>query len=94
MDRFPEAFNRFERDVGTKDIRTFSQLFFEYQQWGGKMAPMTHKQVSALRMEAVKHHIGDVESISFRRKNKRVSHFRDLRNGRFISKKQYEEITE
>lgn len=94
MDKFPEAFKTFEQDVNIKDIRTFSQLFFEFQQWGGKHAPMTHKQVSALRIEAIKHHVGDVESISFRRKNKRVSYFRDLRNGRFISKKQYDEITE
>ena len=83
MDRFPEAFDRFEQDVETKYIKSFQQLFFSYMMWGGKYASMSRRQVIALKHEAIKRGIGN---ISVERDRLGRIHYRDVGTGRFVKK--------
>lgn len=52
MDKFPEAFRRFERVVDTDRIRTFDQLLISFRYWAGRNWEGTRKQVEALKVEA------------------------------------------
>ena len=36
MDRFPEAFRRFEEDVNTEEIHSFQQLRLAFGSWAGR----------------------------------------------------------
>ena len=86
MDNFPQAFDRFEQDVDTRNIKSFQQLFLSYRVWGGKYAPMTKKQTTALKHEASKRGIGNT-SVERDRKNRK--HFRDVGSGRFVKRKSF-----
>lgn len=52
MDKFPEAFERFEKDVNVNKIESFKQLELEFESWSGKKWKGTSKQVRALEREA------------------------------------------
>ena len=86
LDKFPQAFDRFEEDVDTRNIRSFQQLFFESQTWGGRQTPMTRRQTEAQRHEASKRGKGNT-SVERDRKNRR--HFRDIGSGRFVKRKSF-----
>jgi hypothetical protein len=52
MDKFPEAFRRFEQKVDTDNIETWKQLQLVFGSWaGGKWKP-TCKQTDALYIQA------------------------------------------
>lgn len=61
MDEFPSAFKRFEEKVDVSRIETFRQLKLAFQIWAGKKWLDTPKQVEALRVEAVRLGIPEVE---------------------------------
>ncbi len=93
LDKFPEAFRRFEEVRDVDKIPNFRQLEMEYGLWAGEKWRATQRQRSALAVEAQKrgipltiektrswkHEMVIIRSRSFDR-------FRDLRTGRFIRK--------
>lgn len=52
MDKFPEAFERFEEDVDVREIRSFRQLRLAFSFWAGYKWKETPRQIKALRVEA------------------------------------------
>lgn len=61
MDKFPSAFKRFEQTVDTSKIKSLQQLKLAFQSWAGRKWKDTTKQVQALRVEAVRLGIPEVE---------------------------------
>jgi len=57
MDKFPEAFRRFERRVDVDGIQSFYELLSSFSHWAGKSWRGTEKQVNALKVEAWKRDI-------------------------------------
>lgn len=54
MDKFPEAFERFEEVVDVDNIHSFQELIGSFASWAGKTWKGTRKQTEALRVEARK----------------------------------------
>ncbi len=54
MDKFPEAYARYEDSVDTSGLKTFNQLMNSFSSWGGKRWAGTPKQIKALGIEAKK----------------------------------------
>jgi len=54
MDKFPEGFSRFERDVSTRQIETFEQLKLSFSGWAGLKWKDTYRQNDALAVQAQK----------------------------------------
>jgi len=54
MDRFPEAFSRFEEVVDVRRIRSFRQLMLAFASWAGWKWQGTYMQRRALAVEARK----------------------------------------
>lgn len=56
MDKFPEAYERFEKMMHPEDVRSFQQLLMMYGEWADprKWIP-TSRQIEALRRETLKH---------------------------------------
>jgi hypothetical protein len=54
MDRFPEAFRRFEQNVSTRQIKIFNQLTLAFSSWAGSKWRDTSRQNDALAVEARK----------------------------------------
>lgn len=52
MDKFPEAFSRFEKKVSVRQIKTFSQLTLAFSGWAGGKWAGTSRQKEALAIEA------------------------------------------
>jgi hypothetical protein len=52
LDKFPEAFERFERRVNVDKIETFGQLVSSFASYGGQRWQGTIKQMDALAREA------------------------------------------
>ncbi len=52
MDRFPEAFRRFENDVDISRFESYHQLTLSFRWWGGEKWKGTAKQWEALNREA------------------------------------------
>ena len=52
MDKFPEAFERFEEDVDVREIRSFRELRLAFSFWAGRNWKDTPRQIKALRVEA------------------------------------------
>lgn len=52
MDKFPEAFDRFEEVVDVDKIDSFRELKAAFSSWAGSKWLNTSKQNSALRVEA------------------------------------------
>jgi hypothetical protein len=52
MDKFPEAFRRFERKVNVRKIETFRQLTLAFGSWAGEKWHGTFRQMEALSREA------------------------------------------
>ena len=75
MDKFPEAFERFERVVDVDRIRSFDHLLVSFSHWAGRNWKGTRKQVEALRREAVKRDIPVPREVVSRRVS-REPHFR------------------
>ncbi len=56
MDKFPEAFARFEEDVDTEEIEDFRELKASFSLWAGEHWVGSSRQISALKVEA--HRLG------------------------------------
>jgi len=54
MDKFPEAFRRFEDRVSTRNIKTFEQLTLAFSGWAGSKWRDTDRQNDALAIQAGK----------------------------------------
>jgi len=52
LDKFPEAFQRFEQQVETKNIQTFAQLVLVFRSWSGERWKVSPKMVKALAIQA------------------------------------------
>jgi hypothetical protein len=52
LDRFPEAFERFEMDVKVDRLRSYSELLYSFQWWTGSKWRGTAKQWEAFNREA------------------------------------------
>lgn len=52
MDRFPEAFERFEEDVDVRSLRSYRELIMAFMWWAGERWKGSAKQWSALNVEA------------------------------------------
>lgn len=73
MDKFPEAYRRFEKVVDTKNIKKFEQLKLAFQSWNIKPY-LTQKQTRALGVEAEKRGIIPVHQVH-------VSYVRQTKSG-------------
>lgn len=54
MDRFPEAFRRFEQVVDVNRFENYRQLAYAFSYWSGKRWVDSYKQNLALKREAYK----------------------------------------
>lgn len=54
MDRFPEAFHRFERAVDLRSFRSARELKYAFTHWANRRWVDSYKQNLALRREAEK----------------------------------------
>lgn len=52
MDKFPQAFERFEEDVDVREIRSFRELRLAFSFWAEYKWKDTPRQIKALRVEA------------------------------------------
>jgi hypothetical protein len=100
MDKFPEAFSRFEDVVDVDRIKSFRQLRLAFSEWAGEKWVATSLQLKALSIEARKHGIPvlieergvfTVPSMLWRHetvmvKGKGQARYRDLKSDRFIRK--------
>jgi hypothetical protein len=95
VDKFPEAFKRFEKDVDVSEIKSFRQLKMEIASWMGEKWKDTSAQNRALTVEARKHGISleraHIPYVSWRHETAMVrgrgqARYRDLKSGRFIRK--------
>jgi hypothetical protein len=91
MDRFPEAFRRFEIDVDVDDIDSFGELRMAFSEWAGERWLDTGRQLHALSNEARR--LGllgraptyRVGYITIRGRRQEV--FRDAVTGRFVKRR-------
>jgi hypothetical protein len=49
LDRFPEAFRRFEKDVYVRDLQSFQQLVSSFDSWAGYKWVGSSRQIEALK---------------------------------------------
>jgi len=52
LDKFPEAFDRFEKKVNVDDIASFRELTYAFASWAGQKWFGTGRQMEALGVEA------------------------------------------
>lgn len=71
MDKFPEAFYRFEQAVDIKNVKEFAQLETMFSGWAGKKWHPTYKQSLALAREADKRDFKNVTILEWVEKPKR-----------------------
>jgi hypothetical protein len=95
VDKFPEPFKRFEKDVDISEIKSFRQLKLEIASWMSEKWKDTSAQNRALSVEARKRGIpverAYVPFVSWRHetvlaRGKGQARYRDLKSGRFIRK--------
>ena len=102
VDRFPEAFRRFEKLVDMKSFRSYRELAYGFSHWANRRWVDSYKQNVALKREAEKRGYSDSRIPTyFKRKvstkrtwrretvsvrGKSQNRYRDLRTGRFIKK--------
>ena len=60
MDRFPEAFKRFEEVVDVSKIKSFQQLLMAFKLWAGRKWKDSPLQIEALKEEAFKREIPQI----------------------------------
>ena len=57
MDKFPEAFRRFEKVVDVRRIGSFRHLRLSFEWWAGDNWVNSPRQLECLRREGIKHRI-------------------------------------
>jgi len=73
-DRFPEAFQRFEKKTDISHVNTLDELMNEFSGWGGKKAPITKLQRKGLAIEGVKKGIDPVYQSRWFRKERDIQY--------------------
>jgi hypothetical protein len=68
-DKFPEAFERFSKDVLVKDITSWRQMEIAFSHWAGRKWVPTRKQSNALAKEARK--LG-IETTGYRTREEQI----------------------
>ena len=102
MDKFPEAFERFENDVDIGKFVTYMELTSAFRWWAGEKWIGTPRQWKALNKEAenvgfevpeiFRDEMRETRSyVSWRRevvniRGNSIERYRDVRTGRFIKK--------
>ena len=61
VDRFPEAFARFEQVVDIRRFRSYRELAYAFSHWSGKRWVDSHNQNLALKREAEKRGFKDAK---------------------------------
>lgn len=98
MDKFPEAFNRYNSKETPRDrgINTFPELVQDFGRWQNRST--SSKQSKA--MAKVSDTIGIKPYISinyiryYKDKETKQTRYRDLSNGQFIKKEEYEKYVQ
>lgn len=94
MDKFPEAFERYEDKIETKDIKTFNQLQVSFKQWAKSKGTMTKKQRRALAIEGKeKLKIAPAEKVRIVYEEKKISYYRKDKLIEYIRKAKIVEMT-
>jgi predicted glycosyltransferase involved in capsule biosynthesis len=80
MDKFPEAFRRFENDVDVGRLESYHQLTLSFRWWAGQRWKGSYRQWNALNAEAenLGFHVPDVYREAIR--EKRYTDFYGRRN--------------
>jgi len=92
MDKFPEAFERFEKVVDVEEIKSFAELRLAFSSWAGKKWMPTDKQIEALNVEAQR--LGLVWGMEKAMvKGKPQIRYRDVKTGRFVKAWSYARFT-
>jgi hypothetical protein len=86
MDKFPEAFDRFERDVDIDNIKTYPQLLRSFSYWAGENWKGTNKQLRALGVEAEKTGIKPILPKTYVIHGKRRVVYRSASTGHFTTR--------
>jgi len=79
MDRFPEAFDRFEKVVDLKSFRSGRELKYAFSHWAGRRWVDSYLQNKALRIEAEKRGLEDTPYLTYSRR----PHFSQRQTWRF-----------
>ena len=61
VDRFPEAFKRFEEDVDVESFDNYKQLAYAFAHWSGKRWRDSYRQNLALKKQGKRLHFEDAE---------------------------------
>ena len=85
-DRFPEAFERFEKKTDIDEVNTLDELMNKFKDWGLKKAPITKLQRKALAIEGVKKGIDPVYITRWFRKERDISY--TTKTGKMVSYRQ------
>jgi hypothetical protein len=91
LDRFPEAFERFEEVVDVDSINSFGELRLAFSLWAGRKWFDTSRQLHALSIEAQK--LGLLPCpvlwryVTMRVRGRVQSRYRDIRTGRFVRRR-------
>ena len=70
MDRFPEAFHRFEKVVDLRSFRSGRELKYAFSHWAGRRWVDSYAQNRALQIEAEKRGFEDAKMPTYFRKTK------------------------
>jgi hypothetical protein len=84
MDKFPEAFKRFEKQTNIDEIDTFRELLREFRIWAKEKYVGSQLQVSALMNEGSRLGLVNWKSQKIIRYNKEVIVHRSIKTGRFV----------
>jgi hypothetical protein len=69
MDRFPEAFQRFEKVVDLKSFRSGRELKYAFSHWAGRRWVDSYAQNRALQIEAEKRGFKDAKMPTYFRRH-------------------------
>lgn len=72
LDRFPEAFKRFESVVEVDSFRSYRELVYAFSRWSGKRWKGSHRQNLALLREGKRLGFKDAKSGLYFRRQPRV----------------------
>jgi hypothetical protein len=90
MDRFPEAFARFEEVVDVRKLQSFDELREAFEEWAGYTWIPTGRQLHALSIQAeglgLLHRAPTWRVTYVTVRGRPQERFRDIRSGRFVKR--------
>ena len=92
-DKFPEAFERYQKAIDTSQVKTFKDLKNTFRYWQRQnRLTLTRRQITGLAQQGEKQlGIKGIEKTSITVRNKPQIRFRNIGSGRFAKKEEYEE---